>query len=272
MFEDNKKGEKRREKYCCDLCDYFTSDKTKYNLHLLTIKHKNTLEDNKKERKGELLKKSFVCHCGNSYVFQSGLTKHKKKCASLGELQLASQCIQETRKLIEENRSLLKEINDLKNQSQTTINQTFNKQTINVFLNEKCKNAMSISSFIETINPTLEDLEYVGEKGYVKGLSSIILTKLRELDIYTRPIHNLKKEIYIKEQDWENDHGKVVKFVKNVAMKNMKNISVWKLKNPDHENIKSGKNSQFLKIIKECNGEEEKTHKIIQNISKEIDI
>ena len=50
----------------------------------------------------------------------------------------------------------------------------------------------------------------------------------------------------------------------------MKNISEWKLRNPDYENIKSGKNTQFLKIVKECAGEEEKTQKIIHTISKEI--
>lgn len=273
MSEDNKKGEKRREKYCCKLCDYFTSDKTKYDKHLLTIKHKKVLEDNKKEQKGALVKEKFICHCGNSYAFQSGLTRHKKKCPVPEQVQMASQldCVlQETREM---NKILLQEISELKNQvvvNQTvnqTMNHTVNLNQINiVFLNEKCKDAMSISSFIETINPTLEDLEYVGEKGYVRGISSIILTKLKEMDVYARPIHNLKKEIYIKEQEWEKDDEKVARFVKNVASKNRKNIPEWKLRYPEYENIKSCKNTLFLKIIKECAGEEKKTQEIVKKI------
>lgn len=47
---DTKKREKGEEKgetqYVCDCCDYFTCDKSKYDRHLLTAKHK-------KEKKGE---------------------------------------------------------------------------------------------------------------------------------------------------------------------------------------------------------------------------
>jgi hypothetical protein len=257
MSEDNKKGPKRTTNYSCELCHYFTSHKTKYNLHLLTMKHKKACEDNKKDQKGQLLQKNYFCKCGNSYVFQSGLTKHKKKCASHAPAILPQK------------------LQEIENKSQDLIHtqivyndkRTFN---VNVFLNEKCKDAMSITSFIETINPSLKELENVGEKGYVKGISSIILSRLQKLDIYTRPIHNLKKEIYVKEQEWEKGEQKVVKFVKNVALKNMRNISEWKIQNPEYENIKSGKNTQFLKIVKECTWEDEKTQKIVQNISKKI--
>ena len=47
----------------------------------------------------------------------------------------------------------------------------------------------------------------------------------------------------------------------------MKNIPEWKLRYPEYENIKSYKNTLFLKIIKECVGEEKKTQEIVKNIS-----
>ena len=119
----------------------------------------------------------------------------------------------------------------------------------------------------------MEDLENVGEKGYVKGITSIILSKLRELDVYTRPIHCNLQDIYLKEKEWESDNKKVETFVKKVAIKNMGNISEWQKKYPEHENLSSTKNTKYLKLVQECIGgedENENTGKIIRNISKEI--
>ena len=50
-----------------------------------------------------------------------------------------------------------------------------NKISINVFLNEKCKNAMNISDFIENIKVSMADLE-TNENGFVKGISNIFKT------------------------------------------------------------------------------------------------
>ena len=58
-----------------------------------------------------------------------------------------------------------------------TINNTYNNQqyTINMFLNEKCKNAMNLEDFVEKIKFSLEDLQYTKENGYAKGISNIFI-------------------------------------------------------------------------------------------------
>jgi hypothetical protein len=73
-------------------------------------------------------------------------------------------------------------------------NKTFNLQ---FFLNETCKDAMNIMDFVDSIKLTLSDLEKVGKIGYVEGISNIITTNLKALDITQRPIHctDTKREI-----------------------------------------------------------------------------
>uniref|UniRef100_A0A6C0HT82 C2H2-type domain-containing protein n=1 Tax=viral metagenome TaxID=1070528 RepID=A0A6C0HT82_9ZZZZ len=289
---DTKKGEKGEEKgqakYGCEKCHYFTSDKTKYDRHILTAKHKKGQKGEKKDQKGQLEEMKNICVCGNAYVFQSGLYKHKKKCNLVKKDEIFVETLQKTNEIISEATSIMTNANTfLENEkvqniySKTKIhNLKFqkikkikNNFDIKIFLNEECKNAISISSFIDSIKPTLEDLENVGEKGYVKGITSIILSKLKELDVYTRPIHYNLCDIYLKEKDWETDNKKVVKFVKSVAMKNMGNMLEWKKKYPEHEDLQSVKNTRYLKLVQECIGGEDEsknTDKIIQNISKEI--
>ena len=88
-------------------------------------------------------------------------------------------------------------------------NKTFNLQ---VFLNETCKDAMNITDFVDSIKLELSDLMKVGEVGYVEGISNIITSNLKALDITKRPVHCTDKKrdtIYIKDQDkWEKDENK----------------------------------------------------------------
>jgi hypothetical protein len=85
--------------------------------------------------------------------------------------------------------------------SNTTIISNNNNKTFNlqVFLNEKCKDAMNLGDFVNSMTLELADLEEVGKLGYVEGISNIIIRKLNELDVYNRPIHcsDGKREIML---------------------------------------------------------------------------
>ena len=48
-----------------------------------------------------------------------------------------------------------------------------NNISINVYLNEKCKNAMNLTDFVDKINVSLEDLVYTQQHGYIQGLTNI---------------------------------------------------------------------------------------------------
>ena len=54
-------------KYSCVICNYRSNNKRDYNKHLSTVKH-------------NLRTKPFICECGKTYTFLSGLSRHKKTC------------------------------------------------------------------------------------------------------------------------------------------------------------------------------------------------
>ena len=65
--------------------------------------------------------------------------------------------------------------------------------------------------FVDSIQLKLSDLERVGDVGFVKGISDIIVNKLNALDVTVRPIHctDKKREVlYVKDEDkWNNIKG-----------------------------------------------------------------
>ena len=88
-----------------------------------------------------------------------------------------------------------------------TIN-TKNKFNINVFLNEKCKDAISIDQFIEGIEISLKNLLTTKDKGQSEGISNIIIENMNRLSLYERPLHCTDKKretLYIKNSEWEKD-------------------------------------------------------------------
>jgi len=281
---DTKREKKGESKYHCECCYYFTSDKTKYTKHCQTIKHNDTKMIQKGREKEKTRNPKTDCECGKSYAYPSGLFRHKKNCKFLPSEDLkevVKTLIFKNTELLEKNTELFDIIQNspVQNIQIQKINQVKVKNTFNIqiFLNEKCKDAISLTDFVESIQPSLTDLEKVGKLGYVEGISSIILSKLKTLDIYSRPIHcsDLKREtLYVKDQDWEKDENKKVdKMVKIVARKNMSNIKEWKTQYPNYGDIKSCENNEYLHLVKECVGGDNElvnTKRIIKNISKDV--
>ncbi len=137
-------------------------------------------------------------------------------------------------------------------------NKTFNLQ---IFLNEQCKDAMNMSEFVDSFELKLEDLESVGELGYVDGMTKIFVDKLNSMDIYKRPIHcsDAKREIlYIKDEDrWEREkpsNPKLRKAVRNVSFKNMKLANLWSETYPESKCNESRLNDVYMKIVIQSTG------------------
>jgi hypothetical protein len=139
---------------------------------------------------------------------------------------------------------------------------------------------MNIMDFVDSIKLQLSDLEKVGEIGYVEGISKIITTNLKALDVHKRPVHctDKKREIlYVKDEDkWEKedeDKNKLRKAIKKIASKNQRLIPEYKKEHPDYGKAASKFSDQYNKIIVESMGgsgdnDMEKEDKIIKNISK----
>jgi hypothetical protein len=166
----------------------------------------------------------------------------------------------------------------------TTINNTTNnKFNMSFFLNEQCKDAMNIMDFVASLQVGISDVENVGELGYVKGISNIILKGLNELDIYKRPVHcsDIKREtLYIKDKNvWEKENTNNEKLklaIKHVSHKNVKQISEWQREHPEYSEGESKDGETYLKIVNESMGgstnsdDEVNYSKIIKNVAKNV--
>ena len=294
--------EKVANKFCCEICDYNTSRKSSYNKHLLTAKHSELTNVNKKLQKScEKVAncQNFECEtCNKEYKSRVGLWKHKSKCDfnNKKEIEIENQKLKPDIapelliKLVTElikgqsglQESMLEVIkNGTHNNNNNTTNSHNKSFNLNFFLNETCKDAMNIMDFVDSIKLQLSDLEKVGEVGYVNGISNIIVKNLNELDVSKRPVHCTDKKretLYVKDENkWEKDDEKkkLRKAIKRVATKNQRLLLKFKEEHPDCGYSASKYSDQYNKIIVESMGgsgdnDLEKEEKIIRNITKQV--
>ena len=151
------------------------------------------------------------------------------------------------------------------------------------FFDEKCKDAMNIMEFVDSMNLQLSDLEELGELGYVEGISRQMIRKLSELDVYKRPIHcsDLKREtIYIHDNGvWEKEnitYDKLRKAIKYVTAKNGYLLEPWRDAHPQCMNTQHPLNDVYVQMMSQAMGGKgeflESENKIIKKVSKVITI
>lgn len=113
--------------------------------------------------------------------------------------------------------------------------------TINVFLNEQCKDALNLTDFVQSIKVTLEDLQYTKDNGFVNGAAHIITKQLQDLEPTQRPIHCSDKkrlQFYVKDDDkWEKDvdNKKLDETIRDVKLKLPKSLTEWEKMNPSYK-------------------------------------
>jgi hypothetical protein len=158
------------------------------------------------------------------------------------------------------------------------INNTFN---MNMFLNEKCKDAMNMKDFVNSIQLNMTDLENVGRLGYVEGMSNIFIDNLQKTDVYKRPVHcsDIKREtLYVKENnEWQRDgpeHEKMTNAVLAVEQKNVVLVNEWAKANPRCMNSNTRENEKYFKLSKVVtDGEKDgNIDKVIRKVAKKVTI
>jgi hypothetical protein len=134
-------------------------------------------------------------------------------------------------------------------------NTTNNSFNMNRFLNEKCKDAMNMTDFVNSIQLNLTDLENVERDGYVKGMSNILIDNLQKMDECERPVHcsDAKREtLYVRvDNQWERDgpnHPKMANAVRALEEKNGALIEEWANQHPNCINDGTRENKRYLKI------------------------
>ena len=263
------------KKFNCLFCNYTCSNKFDYKKHLSTLKHKSNVakNDNKNDNKNG---NKFECSkCGKIYKFRSGLSRHKKKCvdnipdhkiikksrknvAKNDNNMIINNTLKTLTETLAQQGELIEKLIDSQNEMIPKIgNNNNNKISINVFLNEHCKEAISLKDFINNIKISLDDLKYTNEHGYVKGISNIFTKHLTDLEATQRPIHCSDKkrlQFYIKDSDkWERDKQniKLDNSIQELTKKQIIELKQWEAIHPNYLN----NNSEYIEW-----------HKMVQNL------
>ena len=296
--------------YFCEYCNIKTSNKKDYNKHIMTPKHQKKEKWITNDASAELVLEiqdtlTFHCDCGKKYKYRQGLQKHKKKCQNAPQFpdfpsetiidkQLVLELIKQNQALIFENKEFKELLVDQSNKmfelaskpsniinANNNCNNNNKQFNLQVFLNEKCKDAMNMSDFISTLEILDEDFENIGKLGYVQGISNIFIKGLKDLDETRRPLHcnDIKREtLYIKEDDnWIKDDNKqkIRNAIALIAHKNLKYIPVWKEANPSASDVTTKKNDLYMKIANQITttitpDDDSGINKIIRNVCNKV--
>lgn len=203
--------------------------------------------------------------------------------------EMCSYLMKQNQQLLEENKQLKQHTTPVttnvtnhfeKMENTTNIeNKTFN---INVFLNEECKDAVTLAEFVNSLIIEDADLFCAKEHGLVEAISNIFERGLQNCDIKTRPLHctdSKRETLHIKEQNgWVKESGQESKRIKS-AINHISNKKIHKLKEymetrPEFENVCSPKYEECLKMMRGVMGadeEQSKTQKrVIHNIARSV--
>jgi hypothetical protein len=333
---------KNAEIFSCEKCGFKCSKQSNFNAHLLTRKHQMITNDNKNSPKiAEKCQSRLSCHCGKTYQYRSGLSRHRTLCqipepTQQNRFEIAMDTLtnavvspyanthiivppynprpeiqpsESTRLilelmrdnkefknlLIEQHKIMLELVQNTQsvnaynstiasNNNTNSNNNSNNKQfNIQFFLNEQCKNAINLSDFVENLKLNFDDLENVADKGYVEGITQIFMNGLKELDIYTRPVHctDVKREtVHVRENSiWVKDtpdQAKIKAAIRRIAFRNIQQISKWNNEHPDYRVLDSNDFKRSFQIMKQSlgntvpGGVEKNNDKITKNLLKAV--
>ena len=301
MTDDDPETKKNTNKYNCKKCYFITCKKTDYTRHLETQKHKNNknddllmTDDDFKNEKNEKNEKIYYCQCGKKYKYKQGIHVHRKKCNFKNSLTDINENNQETAltttikeesdisyktmflDMMKQNKELQNTICEMIPKMGNTVNTTNNTNNINninvtVFLNDKCKDAISMTDFIKTIDISLDDLYVTKNKGLIGGISNIFVNQLNKLPLVQRPIwcsDKKRKRLFIKEDTWteDTDNIKTAQAIKSVSVLQTKNINKYTKEKPNW--IKNDKEKDdYIYIVKTTTDTvEDKTNPIIDKM------
>lgn len=273
--------------FFCEKCDFHSTRKINFYDHLKTKKHKSNHSIIKQSNK------KFMCICNKYYTNRFSLYKHKSKCLlyknneeqlddkkedfqeplnQIKVLQNQNNELREQNEELKDQNIMLKKIMiELKNNKEEIIeiiksnsqqniinNQqiTNNHFNIQIFLNEKCKDALNVEEFIQLLQLNIDTLKENGRLGYAEGMTNVFMKALNKIEITKRPIHctDIKREtIYIKEKNkWEKDDpdNKLLKYMLDaVDVLHHKQFAIWENTNAKLNEIGSNEYEMGIKVM-----------------------
>lgn len=192
---------KSKPKFICKDCNFYSNNKTDYDRHILTQKHKN---------KSIITYNKYLCDCGASYKYRQGLWKHQQRCITLKTKQDGDN-LQDVINIKNKQINQLMEIvnNKCNNITNNTINQTNN---INVFLNTHCPDALNLSEFIELIQNNISQYlpgpDVLLKKNLEDNITVVINKNYEIIDTDKKPYYlmdNKRNKLIVKDNnEWIN--------------------------------------------------------------------
>jgi hypothetical protein len=295
---------KLAKQICCECCHYICSKPSDYNKHILTRKHINAYNRLTHADKNSHKIANYECKCGNVYKHRQSLHKHQQKCSITQEQysttlltindnnesntpgveidkKMLIQMLLKNQEVMEKMMEIMPSMgNNSHNTNTITTNTTNNNQfNIQMFLNDRCKNAMNLTDFIDTLPITAETYDSTIDNGLTKTITNMITNGLSQLDILERPIHCTdasRKTLYVKEDNvWEKDDEliRILLGIRQIAAKQRTLINKWKDAHDDwntNDRMQSRFTSLICNSITDIENEEKETNKIIRSISKTV--
>jgi len=301
-------------KFYCPICDYGCKRRFLLQQHEKTKKHemlKNAQKCSKSKSSPHCKDNSdkntestyYICKCNRQYKHIQSYRRHQKNCKyqdnivsikddSLNlnddykniilENKVMKEVIDQYKNLVDDKNNENKEMRELFSQllprignNNTTINNTLNLQ---VFLNEKCKDALNLTDFINTLEIGKVDMEISKENGLADVIANVFVRGLNALAQDKRPIHcsDIKKEVlYVKDDGvWEKENDERLKIksaISSFSKKQINSIKKWEENNPNWENTEEGTKNYFqmVQLLTDPVNEEQE-NKIIKGIAKEV--
>ena len=157
------------------------------------------------------------------------------------------------------------------NNNTNSNNRKFN---LNLYLNEECKNAPNLADFVREVVISMEDLEHLGQVGYVQGMTKILTKALNSTDHTERPMHctDVKRAtIYVKQNDaWKKDieQEQTIKAIERIAHNHMKTFKEWRDLHPNFAVSDTEDYETWYRISRSlCNTDPAVMKKLVQHLA-----
>ena len=321
----SKKMPKNAVFFYCKACDFKCTKKSNYENHIDTLKHKRIVNDSNgifciklwrcgcgkeykydsgfyrhkkkctytEENEDDVNLNQIITSNDVSKELILKLVEENSEIKSMLFKQfenMQEQQVQIQNQMMEQQKLMHNQISDLipkvgnNNIINNNVKQKFN---INIFLNEQCKDALTMNEFIEKIKVTMDDLMITKNKGISEGVSNIFIENMNKLSLHERPMHctDVKREtVYIKCDDDDGENGGVPRWEKDEQNKRLKsalnkithvqrkNMSMWIDKHPNWED-NPAEQEEYMKLIKNCTddlNEKKRGDKIIKKLCNQV--
>ena len=287
--------------YSCQYCNRVFKSRTTIYQHKMKCKLRvDQKQQPQQQIVNEYMEPNLELNTSENYIVSADLYDIHEQNEQHSNITNVTDCVDDkitiTKEmflaLVKDNQEMMKMLKSLTEQQQTTQvnnttintnsnntncnNPTFN---MNLFLNEKCKDAMNMKDFVNSIQLNMTDLENVDRLGYVEGMSNIFIDNLQKTDVYKRPVHcsDVKREtLYVKDDnEWQKegpDHAKMTNAVLAVEQKNVTLVNEWAKANPRCLNSNTRENETYFRLSKAAtDGEKDgNIDKVIRKVATRV--